>query len=75
MPKLYEDRLVKNICDQIKEAQIKLGYAKETVRLYYPLDSLNALLKLNITDINEMQEVLKEHFSVAHDKLGEVKVS
>ena len=26
--------------DQVKEAQLKLGYAKETVRLYYPVDSL-----------------------------------
>ena len=30
--------------DQVKELQIKLGYARETVRLYYPLTSLEVLL-------------------------------
>ena len=33
-----------NIIDQIKELQIKLGYARETVRLYYPVASLSALV-------------------------------
>ena len=38
------EKLIKNIMDQIKEAQIKLGFAKETTRLYYPVESLNACL-------------------------------
>ena len=36
--------LIKNMTDQVKEAQLKLGYAPETVRLYYPVASLNEIL-------------------------------
>lgn len=49
------ERLIRNIIDQIKEAQMKLGYVREAVRLYYPLSSLNALLE---TDFVELQELL-----------------
>lgn len=38
------EQVKKNITDQIMEAQLKLGFVKETVRFYYPLESLNALL-------------------------------
>lgn len=38
-------RLEDNITDVIKEEQIKLGYRSETVRLYYPLTSLNRFLE------------------------------
>ena len=37
---MNREKLLKNMTDQVKEAQLKLGYAKETVRLYYPVDSL-----------------------------------
>ena len=33
-------RLEGNIIDMIAEQQAKLGYLKESVRLYYPLSSL-----------------------------------
>ncbi len=36
--------LEQNIIDVIAEQQAKLGYLKETVRLYYPADSLKHLL-------------------------------
>lgn len=39
------DRLVKNFCDVIAEEQAKLGFRKETIRLYYPLTSLNHIFK------------------------------
>ena len=41
---MKRERLLKNIVDQVKELQIKLGYAKETVRLYYPVESLTNIL-------------------------------
>ncbi|MCM1327145.1 MAG: DUF3877 family protein [Bacteroidales bacterium] len=44
------DKLITNMTDQIKEAQLKLGYAEETVRLYYPLSSLRRLLREDDTD-------------------------
>ena len=34
-------KLEKNLVDIIEEQQIKLGYCREDVRLYYPLSSLN----------------------------------
>lgn len=33
---MNKDRLIENLIEQIKEAQLKLGYAKETIRLYFP---------------------------------------
>ena len=41
---MNRERLIKNMTDQVKEAQLKLGYAPETVRLYYPVASLNEIL-------------------------------
>ena len=41
-------KLRNNMIDQIKEAQMKLGYVKETVRLYYPLSSLCNLLEMEV---------------------------
>ncbi len=43
---MKKENFIQNIIDQIKEAQIKLGYAEETVRLYFPADSLAAILGL-----------------------------
>ena len=31
-------KLEQNLIDLIKEEQMKLGYQKETIRLYYPAD-------------------------------------
>lgn len=49
-----KERLLKNLIDQVKEAQIKLGYVKETMRFYYPVSSLNALLGTEIEDSETM---------------------
>ena len=37
---MNHEKLQKNLIDLIKEEQAKLGYRKESVRLYYPLQSL-----------------------------------
>lgn len=47
---MERDKLIANMTDQIKEAQLKLGYAEETVRLYYPLSSLRILLGVEDAD-------------------------
>ena len=52
--------LIKNIIDQVKEAQIKIGYARETVRLYYPVTSLNLMLGTNVKSGKEMVELLNQ---------------
>lgn len=51
---VQKDKLEKNIIEQIQEAQLKLGFVKETVRLYYPLDSLNAILNIHCREGSEM---------------------
>lgn len=38
--------LIGNIIEQIKEAQLKLGFAKEAIRLYYPPEELCSLLRI-----------------------------
>lgn len=74
------DNLIKNMTDQIKEAQIKLGYAKETIRLYYPLGSLMAILGIGNEDdkitgkvtIEEMQHTLQENKALQSTRLGKL---
>lgn len=39
------EALEKDICYVIKEEQIKLGFRKESISLYYPLSSLNSILE------------------------------
>ena len=52
--------LEKNIQDQLIEAQIKLGFVNETMRLYYPLDSLNAMLESAIAEPEQLCALLRE---------------
>lgn len=60
---MNRERLLKNIIDQMKEAQIKLGYDKETIRLYYPTESLNAILETNCASGKEMLSLLNNSFT------------
>lgn len=68
------ERLDKNIGDVIAEQQLKLGYLEESIRLYYPLDSLNGLLGKNCT-VPQMAELLEEYFHSVKEKYGEVEVT
>lgn len=72
---MKSERLITNIIDQIKEAQIKLGYVKETVRLYYPTASLNAILGIEAKDEYEMAEKLRQLFSYTDPELGKIGVA
>lgn len=67
-------KLEKNIVDMIQEEQLKLGYRKETVRLYYPMQSLNRLLETSI-DTAQMCEALSEFSRYAESRLGRVEAS
>lgn len=65
------EKLEKNIKAVVKENQIKLGYRKETVRLYYPLSSLNRYLGVSFT-CEQMQEAMlsfAKHFSSQYGQL------
>lgn len=68
-------RLITNIIDQIKEAQIKLGYVRETVRLYYPTASLNAILEIEAKDAYEMAQWLEKYFSETETELGKIQAA
>ncbi len=67
------DKLTENIVDQIKEAQIKLGYAKETVRLYYPAESLCTLMGMEPMDTKRLLDYLKETAVLSEIPLGELQ--
>lgn len=68
------DGLASNILDMIKEEQIKLGYRKEKIRLYYPISSLNTLLGIH-ADCAQMEIELKSYFAQRQETFGEVEVS
>lgn len=65
-------KLEKNVIDMIQEEQLKLGYRRETIRLYYPLLSLNRLLDTDC-DVDKMCELLKAFCDCAEARLGSVE--
>lgn len=69
--KINFESLKKNLMDVIEESQIKLGYAKTSIGLYYPLDSLNRLLDADLS-IEEMQDALLEFSKSAKESLGDI---
>jgi len=66
--------LENNITDVIKEEQIKLGYRSETIRLYYPMESINLLLGGNYL-IKELPAVLDQFIKHVNTRLGKVAYS
>ncbi len=66
--------LEKNIIDVLKEYQVKLGYQKEKVRLYYPLSSLNHFLKTEET-ISGMIKLLQQFCNYTRERLGQLEIS
>ena len=67
-------RLENNIIELIKEQQIKLGYRSESVHLYYPMASLNRLMKKQ-WDEQQMAKKLNEFCSQVEKKLGKLKIT
>lgn len=67
-------RLENSISDVIKEEQIKLGYRSETIRLYYPRESLNLLMKTDY-DRRQMHIALVEFCKEIEPKFGSVNVT
>lgn len=66
--------LEKNIVDMIEEQQLKLGYLNETVRLYYPLSSLNRFF--GTTDDEKMMTKRLEQFAEnVQDHFGRIIIS
>lgn len=67
------NNLFKNIMNQIEEAQVKLGYANESVRLYYPLDSLNDILASDFSDNNDCIKMLLSNDEIINCELGTIE--
>lgn len=67
------ERLEKNLADQMKEAQLKLGYEEETMRLYYPVASLNLLLGTDCEKAGEMKETLEKLFAEPESRIGKLE--
>lgn len=63
---------IRNLQDQILEAQIKLGYAKERMRFYYPLSSLNQMLHTNYLNILDMLSELEQNPLFQNTVLGKL---
>lgn len=70
--KPYFKELENNIIEVIKEEQIKLGYASETIRLYYPLESICNLLGSDYT-VAELYDTLNQFCEFVKPRLGEVE--
>lgn len=68
------ERLERNLIDIIAEQQIKLGYRREQVELYYPANSLNNLLGMNGC-IQEIYEALEEFVIRVLPRLGKIGIS
>ncbi|MFV0363019.1 MAG: DUF3877 family protein [Suipraeoptans sp.] len=66
--------LEQSIIDVVLEEQIKIGYRKEKVRLYYPSKSI-----INILGTNDMTDTLVDRLrkfcKYTKDKLGRIDVS
>ena len=69
---MNEDSLIENLTEQIKEAQLKLGYAEETIRLYFPVQSMCALLQTEAKSGQELLAFLKEGKKFKDTVLGEL---
>jgi hypothetical protein len=63
-----------NIIDVIQEEQIKLGYQSETIRFYYPIESINSLLNTDF-NIDELKVVLDQFCDYVQERLGKVSHS
>ncbi|MBR5287928.1 MAG: DUF3877 family protein [Clostridia bacterium] len=68
------EKLFRNIVDVVEEGQLKLGYREETIRLYYPLHSLNLFLDARL-DAQGMMQALGEFAAQHAGTLGQIAVS
>lgn len=71
-----KQNLLQNIWDTIKEWQIKIGYQRESMGLYYPASSIKHLLELpENTTLEGVLEALDVFLEENTDTLGKVKVT
>lgn len=69
------NKFLENIIEQIKEAQLKLGFAKEVIRLYFPFESLCTLLQAECRNGKELLAALEKEDGLKDSVLGEIRFS
>lgn len=69
------EALEKNICDTLKEWELKIGCSSQPVELYYPQDSLSALLGLPQGDREELKQALEAFCRQVQERLGKVQIT
>ncbi|MDD5937167.1 MAG: DUF3877 family protein [Clostridiales bacterium] len=68
-------QLEKNIKDAIIEQQLKLGYVKETVGLYYPANSIKNILECKKANLEELDKALEQFSDYVESRYGKIEVS
>lgn len=68
-------RLEKNLCDSIHEIQVKLGFAKESIGLYYMKPSIQQLLGVGEVEQEEFLQLLKGFVEETSSRLGKIKIT
>lgn len=68
------EELKQNLIGLVKESQIKLGYSKTPINLYYPAEAICNLLDMELS-VSELEAVLQEFAKHVSDVLGKVSFS
>ncbi len=67
--------LKKNIMDTIHEGQVKIGYEKSSIQIYYNFPSLEALLGVFVPSVREMDVLMKVFQEQIESSLGPVQIT
>ena len=68
------EALIQNMTDQIKEAQLKLGYTRKMYEALYQKSSLNAMLEMQETDIRELAKKIRHDLEAKKEKMGDTQI-
>lgn len=68
-------RLEKSLTDVIQEAQVKLGYDRHPITLYYPTESVARLLGTPEDDADNTERLLEAFSAHTADTLGAVEIT
>lgn len=71
---MHFEELKTNIIGLVKESQIKLGYSKTPINLYYPAEAINTLLDSTLS-IPDLEAALRDFSDYACDELGKITFS
>lgn len=68
------EELKTNLIGLVKESQIKLGYSRTPINLYYPAEAINTLLD-TVLSISELEAALHSFSKYASNLLGTITFS